>query len=99
MNAFGVVNQTYLPTVGFGRVSRGAILLDPRSVSVARGVVAAQTVCRLAGGVCRRRTALGKAAVTRVRVRVVAAGIGGQPQEGAGGCVRTVESGAGHARA
>jgi hypothetical protein len=34
--------------------------------------------------------------VTRVRVRVVATGIGGQPNKGADGCVRTVELDADH---
>src|SRR5450759_5327577 len=68
----------------------------PGSVSVTSRVAGTQAVRHLAAGVGRGRFLRGGAAVVRVWVREVAAPIGGQPQEGAGGSVTYVELGTGH---
>src|SRR5450759_2435360 len=68
----------------------------PGLVSVTNREIEAQAVRRLAARVGRGRMLRCEAAVVRVWVREVAAPIGGQPQEGAGGSVRSVELDAGH---
>jgi ribosomal protein S14 len=68
----------------------------PGPVSVTRCEVQAQAIRRLAARVGRGRAVLREAPVSRVRVREVAATIGDQPQEGAGGSVRSIGLDAGH---
>ena len=59
-------------------------------VSIASRIAGTQTVGRLAG-VGRCRMVRGEAAMVGVWIREVTATIGGQPQEGAGGSVQSVE--------
>ena len=68
----------------------------PGPVSVTGREVQAQAVRGLAAGLDGGRMLRRVAAMTRVWVREVAATIGGQPQEGASGSVRSVESCADH---
>ena len=60
-------------------------------VSIASRIAGTQTVGRLAAGVGRCRMVRGEAAMVGVWIREVTATIGGQPQEGAGGSVQSVE--------
>jgi hypothetical protein len=65
-------------------------------IAVALVEASAQAILRLAAGLGGVRMLHSEASVTRVREREVTAAIGGQPQEGAGASVRSVELGIGH---
>jgi hypothetical protein len=92
----GAVNRTYLPAAGLSPAPAAGLRRAFKAVSVTSREIEAQAVRRLTAGVGGRRPLRCEAAVTRVWVREVAVTIGGQPQEGAGGSVRSVELDAGH---